>query len=120
MAVYEKLLLFWDAQQRHIEDTIAVKQHRLLHSLNKPIFLHLRGTILEYALQLLFKETQKFPTENRPPNLPADCLCKVPKAHGIPCFHTIWKRQQALDILSCCDGVKGHVIERLSMLWCGS
>jgi hypothetical protein len=92
MGVFEKLLLFWDAQNSRIVNTIAGKQYKLVHSTNKAPFIPLRGLVHEYALRLLLQEQRKIPKKKQLPEPP--CSCTIQTSYGLPCFHTIYERTQ--------------------------
>ncbi|RFU33344.1 hypothetical protein B7463_g3034, partial [Scytalidium lignicola] len=68
--VFDRLELFWSAQQRGITEAVAQDQLRPKHNVNLPRFAELIGQIHGYALQKLHFE----------------------KSMGLPCYHTIWER----------------------------
>jgi hypothetical protein len=91
MGVYERLLDFWESQNRRIINTIAGKKYRVLHSTNKAPFIPLCGLVHEYALLLLVQELTRIPLKGP---LPTPCTCTIQASHGLPCFHILKERTQ--------------------------
>ena len=89
--VFNRLKLFWTAQHESIESTVAQQQLRPKHSVNIPFFAAVLKYIHGYALQKILQERRKLPARGSPP---PSCTCSIQQSLGLPCYHTIWKRQQ--------------------------
>jgi hypothetical protein len=89
--VFNRLKLFWKAQQSTIQSTIAQQQLRPRHSINIPLFAAILQHIHAYALQKILQEKAKLPTRGSPP---LGCTCSIQQSLGLPCYHKIWQRQQ--------------------------
>ncbi|RFU27819.1 hypothetical protein B7463_g8517, partial [Scytalidium lignicola] len=87
--VFDRLELFWSAQQRGITEAVAQDQLRPKHNVNLPRFAELIGQIHGYALQKLHFEVSKLPKHGAPTSI---CNCTIQKSMGLPCYHTIWER----------------------------
>jgi hypothetical protein len=88
--VFDRLLLFWDAQQQSIATSYAQQLLRPRHNTNTPVLAALVGQVYAYALQKLLIELAKLPAEKKPPE--STCTCVIQSSIGLPCYHTIWKR----------------------------
>jgi hypothetical protein len=90
--VFERLKLFWTAQQSSIQSTVAQQQLRPKHSVNIPLFAAVLQHVHAYALQKILQEQRKLPARGGPP--PSSCTCSIQQSIGLPCYHTIWQRRQ--------------------------
>ena len=88
--------LFWEAQQRSIETTIAKQQLRPRHSINIPLVAAVLQSVHGYALLRMKSEHSKLPTTGPPLDL---CTCTTQKALGLPCQHIIYKRKQERGVI---------------------
>jgi len=95
--VYSKLQLFWTAQYASIVTTIAQQQVKPRHTANIPLF----ATILKhnhgYAIQKMLQENTKLPVDGVA--LLTSCTCSIQQCIGLPCYYTIWQRQQADSVI---------------------
>jgi hypothetical protein len=87
--VFDRLELFWTAQQQGILQATAQDQMRPKHHTNIPTFAKLVGQIHGYALQKLLLELGRIPKDKLPN---PECRCTIQGSIGLPCFHTIWAR----------------------------
>ena len=94
--VYNRLKLLWEAQHSTIQSTVAQQQLRPRYSVNIPLFTTILQHVHTYALQLIFKEKAKLPTQGRAPPY---CNCSTQESMGLPCHHTIWQRQQESGVI---------------------
>jgi MULE transposase domain len=90
--VFDKLVVFWDAQQQGITESLAREKLRPKHNINTPLFAALIGYVYAYALQKLVIEQTKIPKDGIA--LPFQCNCIIPFTTGLPCFHTIYERKR--------------------------
>jgi hypothetical protein len=95
--VFERLKLFWVAQYTSIESTVGQQQLRPRHSVNTPFFAAVLQHVHAYALQKIVEERKKLPAKGKPP--PPTCVCSIQQSLGLPCYHTIWKRQQESGVI---------------------
>ncbi|CZT47497.1 uncharacterized protein RSE6_08066 [Rhynchosporium secalis] len=89
--VFLKLQLFWTAQHSGISSAIVKQQLRPRHSTNIPLLAAILPYVHTRALQKIVQEASKLPASGPLPN---SCFCTTQQAFGLPCFHTLWKRQQ--------------------------
>ena len=89
--VFNRLKHFWTAQQASIESTVAQQQLRPKHSLNIPLFAAVLQHVHTYALQKILQEQVKVPAKGAPKS---SCECSIQTSMGLPCYHTIYQRQQ--------------------------
>jgi hypothetical protein len=90
--VFNRLKLFWTAQQSTIQSTVAQQQLRPKHSVNIPLFTAVLQHIHTYTLQKILWERAKLHAKGGPPS--SSCTCSIKQSMGLPCYHTIWQRQQ--------------------------
>src|SRR5579859_5502978 len=90
-SVFIRMNHFWDTQQISIRTTTAQQQIRSKHSTNISLFAAILQQVNGNTLQKILTERAKLPV-SRPPM--ADCTCTIQQSIGLPCFHTIWKRQR--------------------------
>jgi hypothetical protein len=95
--VFERLKLFWTAQQPSIPSTVAQQQLRPKHGVNIPLFAAVLQHIHTYALQKILQEQRKLPARDGPP--PSSCTCLIKQSMGLPCYHTIYQRQQESGVI---------------------
>ena len=95
--MFNRLKLFWDAQHSTIESTVAQQQLRPRHSVNIPLFAAILQYVHAYTLQLILKEKAKLPAQGRAPI--SYCNCSIRESMGLPCYHTIWQRQQESGVI---------------------
>jgi hypothetical protein len=94
--VFERMKLFWTAQQATIKSTVGQQQLRPKHSVNTPIFAAVLQHIHAYALQKIVEERKKVPARGSPP---PSCTCLIQQSLGLPCYHKIWQRQQESGVI---------------------
>ena len=92
-SVFNKLVVFQDAQRAGILEALAKEKLRLKHNTNTPLFAALIGRVHDYALQKLVVEQSKIPREGYP--IPFECTCQAQETIGLPCSHIIYMRKQA-------------------------
>jgi hypothetical protein len=90
--VFNRLKLFWTAQQSTIQSTVAQQQLRPKHSVNIPLFTAVLQHVHTYALQKILQERAKLHAKGSRPS--SSCTCSIQQSMGLPCYHTIWQRQQ--------------------------
>ena len=64
--VFERLKLFWTAQQSSIQSTVAQQQLRPKHSVNIPLFTAVLQHVHTYALQKILRERAKLHAKGGP------------------------------------------------------
>jgi hypothetical protein len=95
--VFNRLKLSWEAQHFTIESTVAQQQLRPRHSVNIPLFAAILQYVHAYTLQLILKEKEKLLAQGRAPI--SYCNCSIRESMGLPCYHTIWQRQQESGVI---------------------
>ncbi|RKF57084.1 hypothetical protein GcC1_192003 [Golovinomyces cichoracearum] len=95
--VFDRILLFWAAQQSSIADNEAQDQHKPRHNTNHPMLTNLIGYIHNYALQKLVLEVRKVPEQA------TSCSCTIRVAYGLPCCHEVFEFIRAKTQLSKAD-----------------
>ncbi|RFU33504.1 hypothetical protein B7463_g2770, partial [Scytalidium lignicola] len=92
--VFDKLLLYWIAQQKGISTIIAQEQLRIKHHINIPLFATVIGQVYNYALQKILVEQAKIPKTGITISLEG-YDCTIQRSMGLPYYYVIWQRQQA-------------------------
>ena len=96
-SVFDKLVVFWDAQQAGILEALAKQKLRPRHNTNTPLFAAIVGQVYDYALQKLVVKQAKIPREGYPPDY--QCSCTIHDTTGLPCSHTIYERKKASGVI---------------------
>ncbi|RKF58629.1 hypothetical protein GcM3_180041 [Golovinomyces cichoracearum] len=95
--IYDRLLLFWAAQQSPIADSEAQDQLKPRHNTNHLMLINLIKHIHNYALQKLVPEIWKVPEHT------TSYSCTIRVAYGLPCCHEVFKFLRAKSQLSKAD-----------------
>jgi hypothetical protein len=94
--VFNRLKVFWKAQHSNIKSTVAQQQLRPKHSVNIPLFTAVLQHVHAYALQKILLEQAKLPARGGPES---SCTCSIKESMGLPCYHTVYQRQQESGVI---------------------
>jgi hypothetical protein len=102
--VFERLLLFWVAQQDSIQSTQAMQQNKPRHRTNPSFFLCVKSWVHDYALNIVVDELSKLPTNPLTDSWVAPwCNCTIRASHGLPCYHELLEKLRNGQTLSMDD-----------------
>ncbi|RFU34331.1 hypothetical protein B7463_g2029, partial [Scytalidium lignicola] len=95
--VFERLLLFWAAQQTGIEIATSQERLRRKHHINIHLFSAVLGHVYDYALEKIVAEKAKIPKAETLDI--TKCKCTIQRAMGLPCYHQIWERERVGGVI---------------------